>query len=86
MPLQSLGKYKTEFMAALIGLTFISVGILIPFMLPDEFAQAPPGFSETTWFKAMISVLFIGMGFVSFFWLFIIHRFILRKSKKDYMY
>ncbi|MHA1971798.1 MAG: hypothetical protein ACTSW1_02325 [Candidatus Hodarchaeales archaeon] len=86
MPFQSLLKYRTEFIAALIALIFIMVGILIPFILPDEFAKAPPGFSETTWFKTMISVLFIGMGVVSFFWLFVIHRFILRKSKKDYMY
>ena len=73
-------------MAFFIALAFIVSGLIIPAFIPDEFTYALPAFRDTTWFKTMISVLFIGMGFVSFIWLIVIHRFISRKSKKDYMY
>ncbi|WP_455143001.1 hypothetical protein [Candidatus Hodarchaeum mangrovi] len=86
MAFQRLGEFKTEFVATLIAIIFIIAGLMIPEILPDTFPFAVPGFQDTTWFKTIISVLLIGMGVVAFVWLVVIHRFILRKSKKDYMY
>ncbi|MFX0086112.1 MAG: hypothetical protein ACFFAU_10570 [Candidatus Hodarchaeota archaeon] len=81
-----LEKFRTEIMAIFIAISLIASGLIAPAFIPDEFPDALPGFRDTTWLKAMISVLFIGMGLVSFIWLVVIHRFILHKSKKDYMY
>ena len=86
MAMQGLNKFRTEIIAGLVALIFIITGLIIPNFLPDELVDAPFGMSQSTWFKSLISLLLVGMGFVTFLWLFIIHRFILRKSKKDYMY
>jgi len=81
-----LGEFKTEFIATMVAIIFILAGLFIPEILPDTFPFAALGFQDATWFKNLISVLLIGMGIVAFVWLVVIHRFILRKSKKDYMY
>lgn len=86
MTFQRLAEFKTEFIASILAIIFILAGLLIPAILPDTLPFAAPGFQDTTWFKTLISVLLIGMGLVAFVWLVVIHRFILRKSKKDYMY
>ena len=78
-------KYRTEIIGLMIAIVFISTGLVWPTLIPDQ-TSGIPGFQDSTWLRNMISVLLIGMGVVSFLWLVIIHRFILRKSKKDYMY
>ncbi|MHA1975644.1 MAG: hypothetical protein ACW98F_10150 [Candidatus Hodarchaeales archaeon] len=77
--------YRTEILGLLAALVLISAGLIFPNFIPDQ-VNAPPGFQDTTWIKTMISALLIGMGLVSFVWLVIIHRFMVHKSKKDYMY
>lgn len=79
-------KYRTEFLASIIAIVMIVAGLYIPTLIPQQLTRAPPGFKDTTWIKNMITILFIGMGLLCFTWLVVIHRFILRKSKKDYMY
>jgi hypothetical protein len=73
-------------MAFVIAIVLIGSGLIIPTFIPDEFSQSVPGFEDASWIKAIISMLLIGMGIVSFIWLVIIHRFMMHKSKKDYMY
>ena len=77
--------YRTEILGFLVAFVLISAGIIFPNFIPDQ-VNAPPGFQDTTWIKNLISYLLIGMGLVCFFWLVIIHRFMVHKSKKDYMY
>jgi len=74
-------KYRTEILGLMIAIVFIVTGLVWPTFIPDQLHG-----QDSTWFKSMISLLLIGMGIVSFSWLVIIHRFILRKSKKEYMY
>ncbi|MHA1992972.1 MAG: hypothetical protein ACW97Z_00360 [Candidatus Hodarchaeales archaeon] len=78
-------KFRTEILGFLAAFVLISAGLIFPYFIPDQ-VNAPPGFQDTTWIKSLISYLLIGMGLVSFFWLVIIHRFMVHKSKKDYMY
>jgi len=82
---RQLEKYRTEIIGGIAALVLISAGLIIPSFLPDQI-RAPPGYTDATWFKNLISLLLIGMGILCFVWLFVIHRHILRKSKKDYMY
>ena len=77
--------YRTEILGFLVALVLISAGLIFPNFIPDQ-VNAPPGFQDTSWIKTLISSLLIGMGLISFFWLVIIHRFMVHKSKKDYMY
>ncbi|MFX0173358.1 MAG: hypothetical protein ACFE9L_15805 [Candidatus Hodarchaeota archaeon] len=79
-------KYRTEFFATVIAIIMIIAGLYIPTIIPDQLTRAPPGFEDTTWIKTLIAVILIGMGLLCFIWLVVIHRFIARKSKKDYMY
>ncbi len=81
-----LERYRTEIMAFSIALVLIISGLIIPTFIPNEFESPVPGFRDASWLKTIISVLLIGMGIISFLWLVIIHRFIVHKSKKDYMY
>ncbi len=81
-----LERYRTEIIAFIIALIFIISGLIIPSFLPDELDNTIPGLPTASWLKPIISVLLIGMGIISFVWLVIIHRFIMHKSKKDYMY
>ncbi|UCG02068.1 MAG: hypothetical protein JSW11_21050 [Candidatus Heimdallarchaeota archaeon] len=85
---RQLEKHRTEVIGALAALVLISAGLIVPLYIPDQLPedQAPPGFEDTTWIKNLISLLLIGMGILCFAWLFVIHRYIMRKSKKDYMY
>ncbi len=78
-------KYRTEIIGLLAGSFLIITGLLLPSYMPDTI-PGPPGFQDAGWVKQLLSALLIGMGIVSFVWLIIIHRFIARKSKKDYMY
>jgi len=83
---RQLEKYRTEIIGLIAALILISAGLIIPSFIPDQIARAPPGFEDATWIKNLISILLIGMGILCFTWLFVIHRHILRKSKKEYMY
>jgi len=83
---RQLVKFRTEIIGGVIALVMIVTGLIIPFFIPDQLPSAPQGFEDATWIKTLISLLFIGMGILCFVWLVIIHRFILRRSKKDYMY
>ena len=83
---RQLEKFRTEIIGALAALVLICAGLIIPLFIPDQLSQAPPGYEDATWVKNLISLLLIGMGILCFLWLFVIHRYILRKSKKDYMY
>ncbi len=78
-------KYRTEILGFLVAFILIIAGLYIPNFIPDQ-VDNPSGFQDTTWIRSLISYLLIGMGFVSFVWLVIIHRFMVHKSKKDYMY
>ncbi len=81
-----LERYRTEIIAFVIALVLIISGLIIPTFIPEEFDNSIPGFQDASWLRTIISVLLIGMGIISFLWLVIIHRFIVHKSKKDYMY
>lgn len=83
---RKLEKFRTEIIGILAALVLISAGLIIPSFIPDQIARAPPGFEDATWIKNLISILLIGMGILCLAWLIVIHRHILRKSKKDYMY
>jgi uncharacterized membrane protein len=72
-----IGKFRTEFIATIIALIFIAAGLISPYLIPVD---------EYNFIRPTISVLLIGTGVVCFFWLVIIHRFIVHQSKKDYMY
>jgi hypothetical protein len=74
-------KFRTEILGLMVAVVFIASGLIWPTFIPDQLSG-----QDSTWFKTLISALFIGMGVLSFFWLVIIHRFISHKSKKDYMY
>ncbi len=78
-------RYRTEILGLLAALVLIMAGLIFPSFIPDQI-DAPPGFQDMTWVRTLISYLLIGMGLVSFFWLVIIHRFMVHRSKKDYMY
>ena len=80
-----LEKFRTEILGLLAGLILIISGLALPNYMPDT-VPGPPGFQDAEWLKQLLSALLIGMGIVSFIWLIIIHRFIARKSKKDYLY
>lgn len=80
-----LEKYRTEIMGFLVGIVLILAGLIFPQFIPDN-PSGPPGFQDATWLRSLISLLLIGMGIVSFLWLFIIHRFMLRRRKKDIIY
>jgi hydrogenase-4 membrane subunit HyfE len=79
-------KHKTELIGLLAALVLIFSGLIIPLFIPDQLPQAPPGYEDATWVKNLISLLLIGMGILCFAWLFVIHRHIVRRSKKDYLY
>ena len=74
-------KYRTEILGLMVAIIFIMTGLIWPSYIPDEIHGM-----DSTWIKNLVSTLLIGMGVVSFSWLVIIHRFISRKSKKEYMY
>ena len=74
-------RFRTEILGLLVAIIFIATGLIWPTLIPDELYGR-----DSTWFKNLLSGLLIGMGIVCFFWLVIIHRFISRKSKKEYMY
>ena len=78
-------KYRTEIMGLLIALVLISAGLILPQFIPDD-PSAPSGFQDATWVRTLVSLLLSGMGVVSFFWLVLIHRFMLRRKKKDLLY
>jgi hypothetical protein len=78
-------KFRTEILGFLAALFLITTGLLLPNFMSDTI-PGPPGFQDAEWVKQLLSALLIGMGIVSFVWLVIIHRFIVHKSKKDYMY
>jgi hypothetical protein len=86
MVFRLLEKYRTELFATLIALVLIIAGLIIPIFIPNERPGNPPGFEDTTWIKTLISTLLIGMGIVSWFWLIIIQRYFMGKSKEDYLY
>lgn len=82
-------KYRTEFFGMIAALVLISAGFFIPTFIPDELIEEEgnlQGFQDATWFKTMITVLFIGMGILCFVWLVVIHRLIVHRSKKEYLY
>lgn len=81
-----LERYRTEIIAFIIALVLIISGLIIPTFMPKEFDNSIPGFQDASWLRTIISVLLIGMGIISFLWLVIIRRFMMHKSKKDYMY
>ena len=83
---RKLEKYSTGLIGLLAALVLISAGLIIPLFIPDQLPRAPPGYEDATWIKTLISLLLIGMGILCLVWLLVIHRHILRKSKKDYMY
>ncbi|MFX1282469.1 MAG: hypothetical protein ACFFB5_02395 [Promethearchaeota archaeon] len=83
---RQLERFRTEIIAGAIALVMIATGLILPFFIPDQLPSSPQGFEDAAWIKTLISLLFIGMGIVCFVWLVIIQRFILRRSKKDYMY
>ena len=74
-------KFRTEILGLMVALVFIAAGLVWPTFIPEQLYG-----QDSTWFKEIISVLLIGMGIVSFLWLVLIHRFIVHKSKKEYMY
>jgi hypothetical protein len=78
-------KYRTEIMGLLVALVLISAGLILPQFIPDN-PNAPSGFQDATWVRTLVSLLLIGMGIVSFLWLVLIHRFMLRRKKKDLLY
>lgn len=80
-----LVKFRTEILGLLVAIVLISAGLIFPNFIPDN-VTGPPGFQDATWIRTMISLLLVGMGLVSFVWLVIIHRFMVHKSKKDYLY
>ncbi len=83
---RTLEKYRTELIASLLALVLICTGLILPSFIPDQLANAPPGYEDATWIKNLLSILLIGMGILCFLWLVLIHRYIMHKSKKDYMY
>ena len=78
-------KYRTDIMGLIIALILILAGLLLPQYIPDN-PNAPAGFQDATWVRTIVSLLLIGMGVVSLFWLIVIHRFMLRRKKKDLLY
>ncbi len=83
-------KYRTEIFGMFAALILILAGFFIPSFIPDELIEQEEGnllgFQDATWFKTMITVLFIGMGILCFVWLVVINRLIVHRSKKEYMY
>jgi len=78
-------RYRLEVFAVLIATVLIITGLLIPIYMPDEVVLAI-GVQDTAWIKAIISVLFIGLGMVCFIWLIVINRVIRRTNKSDLLY
>ena len=74
-------RFRTEILGLSVAIIFIAAGLIWPTQIPDELYGR-----DSTWFKNLLSGILIGMGLVSFFWLVIIHRFMVHGSKKDYMY
>lgn len=72
-------KFRTEFIATIIALIFIIAGLMSPSFIPE-------GTYNYGLIQPFIAVLLIGTGVVCFIWLVVIQRFIVHKSKKDYMY
>lgn len=72
-------KFRTEFLATIIALIFIIAGLMSPSFIPE-------GTYSSELIKPFIAVLLIGTGVVCFIWLVVIQRFLVHKSKKDYMY
>ena len=87
--MRKIQKYQTELVGIFVALLLISVGLIIPTFIPDQIDvsdQFPEAFEDLTYLKTFITFLLIGLGILCFAWLVIIQRFILHKSKKDYVY
>jgi hypothetical protein len=84
-PNRIIERYRTELIGGFAAIVLIIAGLVVPNFIPDD-PTAPSGFQDATWIRTLMSLLLIGMGVVSFVWLVVIHRFIARKSKKEFMY
>lgn len=83
---RKLIRFRTGILGAIAALVMICLGLIVPSIIPDQLASAPPGYEDATWIKNLLSILLIGMGILFFVWLVLINRIISHKSKKDYMY
>ena len=81
-----LQRNRTEFLGGFGALVLIVSGIVIPLFLPNQLVEDLPIIPDATWFKVILTAFMVGSGVVMFFYLFIIHRYYVRKTKKDYVY
>ncbi|NHJ00913.1 MAG: hypothetical protein EAX86_02170 [Candidatus Heimdallarchaeota archaeon] len=81
-----LQRNRTEFFGSIAAFILIITGVIFPFFIPNQLFEDLPIIPDATWFKISLSFLMIGMGIVLFFYLFIIHRYYVKKRKMDYIY